>query len=243
MKNSTERMMSLFAGLEDVHGTHGLPELDENGVKWGIKKTARTVREPVTLEMWAKHLEGKRPLGIVPIRRDSTSVWGSIDVDEYDIDALEVVKKVEAAKLPLVPCRSKSGGLHLFLFASEPVEAELMQGVLRHIAATLGFAGSEIFPKQTKILVDKGDHGSWMVVPYFGGDFGGKIRFQYGLKKTGAEMTLEEFLSFADKRKQSASDIAMLKASGNATPKKKTKTVRRAPRRKPSHHSTTAHRA
>ena len=48
------RMMDLFEGSEVLHGTHGEPELDENGVKWNIKKTARTLRGPATLELWQK---------------------------------------------------------------------------------------------------------------------------------------------------------------------------------------------
>src|SRR6187549_134537 len=121
MKKIAQRIMDLFEGSETHHGTHGAPELDENGVKWNIKTTARTLRGPATLELWQEHLSGKTPLGVIPIRNDSTCRWGSVDIDEYDVDAVEVVGKVEAAKLPLVPCRSKSGGLHLFMFAQEYV--------------------------------------------------------------------------------------------------------------------------
>jgi hypothetical protein len=42
------RFAALFRGLDGVRGTHGEPELDENGVKWTIKKTARTLREQIT---------------------------------------------------------------------------------------------------------------------------------------------------------------------------------------------------
>ena len=212
MKKTSLRIMELFAGSETLHGTHGEPELDENGVKWGIKRTARTLKGPATEELWQDHLSGKKPLGVIPIRNDSTCVWGSADIDEYDVDAVEVVGKVEAQKLPLVPCRSKSGGLHLFMFTSEPISAELMQGVLREIVATLGFAGCEIFPKQTRIMVEQGDQGNWMVMPYYGGDFGGKLRFQYGLKKTGAEMTAEEFATAAEKKRMTAAEVADLRA-------------------------------
>jgi hypothetical protein len=212
MKKTAQKIFELFQGSESMHGTHGEPERDDNGVKWAIKRTARTLKGPATQKHWDDHLSGKTPLGVIPIMDNSNCHWGTIDVDEYDVDAIAVVSRVEAAKLPLVPCRSKSGGLHLFLFASEPVTAELMQGALRQIAASLGFAGSEIFPKQTKILVEKGDQGNWMVMPYFGGDFGGKLRFQYGLKKTGAEMTLDEFVTFAEKRRLTAKQIEDLRA-------------------------------
>ena len=87
--------------------------------------------------------------GVVPIRDDSTCLWGSVDIDKYDIDLIDVVRKVEAAKLPLLPCRSKSGGLHLFLFASEPVPAEAMQDAVRSLALLLDFPDSEIFPSRS----------------------------------------------------------------------------------------------
>jgi hypothetical protein len=193
--------MTLFAGYIGQHGTHGVPELDPNGFKWSIKKTARTIKQPVTEELWQQHLNGKRPLGIVPICADSTCVWGSIDIDQYDMDTTAVVKKVEAMNLPLVPCRSKSGGLHLFMFFAQPVEAASAQNLLRDIAASLGFAGSEIFPKQTKILVEHGDQGNWIVMPYFGSTYDGKLKAQHGIKHTGAEMTVGEFLTMAEKRR------------------------------------------
>jgi hypothetical protein len=198
--------MALFDGYKASHGTHGKPTLD--GLKWIIKPTAKTLPGPPTEDLFQQHLDGKLPLGVVPIRNDSTCVWGSIDIDKYNIDLLEVVGRVEA--LPLVPCRSKSGGMHLFLFTSEPVPAALMQQALRNMAITLGFADSEIFPKQTEISEEREDGGSWMVMPYYGGTFGGKLKLQYGLKKKGGEQTLEEFLDFAEKRKVTADEMAKL---------------------------------
>lgn len=205
-------MMALFDGYKSASGTHGEPNRDANGIKWSIKKTAKTVSMPVTAELWMKHLSGERPLGVVPIRSDDSCIWGSVDVDKYNIDLLEVVKRVKAMKLPLVPCRSKSGGLHLFMFTKEPVTASAMQLTLRNLAATLGFADSEIFPKQTKILDEQGDSGSWMVMPYYGDTFGGKLKFQRGLKETGAEMTVEEFLNFAERHRVTEEDMAQLRS-------------------------------
>jgi hypothetical protein len=202
--------MNLFAGFDGQHGTHGVPDLDPNGVKWAIKRTAKTIKKPVTVAMWQEHIDGKRPLGIIPIRADSTCLWGSIDIDQYDLDLTAVVRRVEERSLPLVPCRSKSGGLHLFIFFAEPVDAAEAQGTLRDLAASLGFAGCEIFPKQTKILVEHGDQGNWIVMPYFGSDYGGKLKMQHGIKKTGAEMTIGEFLTLAEKRRVTEDQLADL---------------------------------
>lgn len=198
-KSTAERFMELFQGYSGAHGTHGEPHREPDSLKWAIKKTASTLREPYTLEMWEQHLAGKRPLGIMPILSDGTCWWASIDFDEYDTNLLELVDRVHAMKLPVVPCRSKSNGLHLFLFFSTPQSAAVVQSVLRDLSAALGIAGSEIFPKQTAMLAERGDLGSWMVMPYYGDTFGGKLREQVGLKRTGSEMTAEEFLRYAEK--------------------------------------------
>lgn len=198
----------LFAGHGSAHGTHGLPVRE--GLKWAIKPTARSIREPVTLELWEQHLTGKQPLGVVPIREDSTCYWGSIDVDEYDINLLDIIVRIEQAKLPLIPCRSKSGGLHLWLFLCEPVPAGQLQAVLRDLAAQLGLAGCEIFPKQTKILTDKGDVGNWMIMPYYGDTYGGKIQEQVGLRRSGGELTIEEFLRACEKVRLTEEELAQL---------------------------------
>lgn len=209
--DSAERMMALFGGNKKNYGTHGEPDLDENGVKWKIKRTAESVRGEVTVAVWQAHIDGKKPLGIVPIDETSKCNFGSIDVDDYDADMLEVIKRVEAAKLPLVPCRSKSGGLHLFLFAAEPVDAGLMQTTLRDVAASLGLGNCEIFPKQSRLLSERGEMGSWIIMPYFGGDYGGKLKLQHGLKKTGAEMTITEFIRTAEKARVNPADISLVR--------------------------------
>lgn len=213
MPTVAERMHALFAGHPTAHGTHGVPEREAGSLKWGIKKTAKTVRSPVTDQLWAQHLAGTHPLGVIPIRGDSTVTWGCIDVDSYDENLLDLVRRIEADDLPLVACRSKSGGLHLFMFLAEPQSAGSLQAVLRDLAASLGRAGSEIFPKQTQILEERGDFGNWMVMPYFGGDFGGKLRQQVGLRKTGAELTVEEFLNAAENARLSPQKFNKLVAT------------------------------
>lgn len=217
-KQLVQRMMSLFRGHASVSGTHGAPEKSSGSLKWNIKSTARTLREPPTEKLWTQHLEGERPLGVIPIAEDSTCRWGSIDLDEYDLDLPELVRKTSKAGFPLIPVRSKSNGLHLFLFLREPEAAASVQTILRDTAAALGMARCEIFPKQTRILADR-DAGSWIIAPYFGdgddgtptdGTFGGKLQRQHGLKPRGGDMTLGEFLSAAEKGLTTVADLATL---------------------------------
>lgn len=212
--------MELFRGYSGAHGTHGEPYREPDSLKWAIKKVAVSLREPYTLEMWEAHLAGKRPLGVVPVMGDGNCCWASIDFDQYDTNLLDLVARVQQMKLPVVPCRSKSGGLHLFVFFSVPQPAALVQSVLRDLSAALGISGSEIFPKQTAVLASKGDVGSWMIMPYYGDTYGGKLQEQVGIKKTGSEMTAGEFLNLAEKSR--IEDVSALAVSQPpARPKKR----------------------
>ena len=219
-----QRLAALFAGNDSHYGTHGEPEKDTSSgkAKWIIRPTARTLKGAVNERHWKEHTAAGsvKPLGVVPIRNDNLCIWGSIDYDVYDTDLTDLIKKVEAAKLPLMPARTKSGGLHLFFFALEPVPAKTMQELLRSLAARLGIAGSEIFPKQTTLLAERGETGSWIIMPYFGGDFGGKLKVQVGLRANGGEIPLAEFVRTAEKMRQTPSQIEeILIAATTAKPR------------------------
>src|SRR5665213_2054700 len=157
------RFHATFAGMSQAYGTYDMssPTIrEQDGKREG---RALTKRAPVTVDLWQRHLSGEMGLGIVPIRDDSTCLFGAIDVDVYDgVDHQGVAVKLARMGIPLVVCRSKSGGIHLFAFAAEPIPALSMQKKLRDVAAVLGYGTSEIFPKQSKILVEQGDCGQWI---------------------------------------------------------------------------------
>ena len=159
-----EKFHQLFLGLERAHGNYDLsnPIADARGK---LKGKAWTKNEPLTVELWDRHLSGGIGLGVVPIREDSTCIWGCIDVDEYPLDLAAVEQKVTIAELPLVVCRSKSGGAAVFLFTQTPVSASLMRSKLTEFAKSMGYGKHEIFPKQDKITSDS-DFGSWVNMPY-----------------------------------------------------------------------------
>ena len=162
------RFKAIFSGLDIAHGTYKIEKARGDGKQAG---KAVVVRQPPVDELWVKHLQGIEPsLGIIPIRADNSCTWGCIDIDQYPLDHKGVVEKIARLKLPLVVCRSKSGGAHVFLFTQEPVPAADMRKYLTAAAALLGESGREIFPKQSEILVDRGDTGNFLNLPYFGGD-------------------------------------------------------------------------
>lgn len=201
---SLESFRSLFTGLEEAHGYY-IVEAAEPGTKALGKRGMRP--EPVTTSHWERHLDGEEGLGICPINKDSMCQWGVIDIDKYNTDHKTIVRKVEQAKLPLVVCRSKSGGAHVFLFTNEFVPAREMQFKLRTLASALGWGEHEIFPKQTQILSDRGDMGSWLNLPYF--DHRNTTR--YGFAETGEPHPgITEFLAFAHGRRISRDKLLAL---------------------------------
>ena len=81
--------------------------------------------------------------------------WAAIDIDVNDIDHASLGKKVEDLGLPLVVCRSKSGGAHCYLFLQKPCPAKDVVDALRNWSAALGYPGVEIFPKQIRRALDQ----------------------------------------------------------------------------------------
>lgn len=192
MKEVAEKFMEVFTGMEEAHGTYIITdEIREDGKREG---KAFTTREPVLLRHWIEHLAGKQTLGIIPIRKDNSCMWGAIDIDVYDLDIETLAKKVSSRDLPLVPFRSKSGGCHLVMFMKEPVSASRMQKKLREIAASLGYGQSEIFPKQSEVLLERGDMGNWLNMPYFGGE----RTSRYALDAKGESLSLTEFVEVVE---------------------------------------------
>lgn len=186
------RFKAIFSGLDIAYGTYKIEGSRGDGKQAG---KAVVVRKPPTDDLWEKHLTGVEPsLGIIPIRADNSCIWGCIDIDQYPLDHAGLVKKIKSLELPLVVCRSKSGGAHVFLFTKEPIAAARMQDYLKSSAALLGEAGREIFPKQAEILVDRGDTGNFLNLPYFGGD----QTMRYGIKEDGSAATLEEFYAMVE---------------------------------------------
>ena len=186
----------IFEGLNSAYGQY-IPSTvhSSNGKQKG---RPFTVKKPVIDLLWENHLKGKEPaLGIIPINEKNLCRWGCIDIDQYDFNHKKFIKKIKQKKLPLVVCRSKSGGAHVFLFVSEWIEAAAMREKLKVMAATLGYSECEIFPKQEYLLIERGDTGSFLNLPYHGGD----NTTRYAFKDDGDAANLKEFIELHSKYK------------------------------------------
>lgn len=176
--NLAEQLMEIFDGREDSFGRYVITDKNKSVREDGkIKGKATTFRKPVTVKLFEEHLAGTG-LGIVPIKLDSTVKFGVIDFDNYTDEKTkrDLVRTIYDYELPFFPCLSKSGAVHLYIFTKEQVSAELMYSKLRSMAAKLGISASEngtpveVFPKQTYVDETRDDAGSWINIPYVGGN-------------------------------------------------------------------------
>ena len=177
---SLDRFMQLFVGSGRSHGvqTHK-----------GGRISHHTAEGPATKSDYADHLGGRVGLGVVPIREDGTCLFGTGDIDDDTINHQQLHAKVKNLQMPLVVCRSKSGGAHSYLFMKEPgIKASKVIAVLKRWVGILGYPQAEIFPKQS--ILTKGNRGNFINLPYFGGD----QTTRYALGDDGA-LSLDQFLT------------------------------------------------
>lgn len=196
----------LFTGLDRAYGEYVIPVGAAPSDTGKIKGKAQTVKKPVTAKVWEEHLSGKIGLGLVPIREDGTCSWGAIDLDFYnDFDHAGLERKLAAMKLPLVVCRTKSGGCHLYLFLREPVQAKIVRKKLLEFEMALGYVNSEIFPKQDAIASEE-DYGNWINMPYQKA----MLTTRYAIR-SGKAVPAEEFVAFAWERALTLKELKALK--------------------------------
>jgi hypothetical protein len=207
-EDRTLRFLALFSGFEHAYGTYEAKKAGDSGK---VNGRALTVRGKLPLERMQGHLNGDGiGVGIVTLREDNTCCFGVIDVDiqgavklREDLPVLE--KRIKALKLPLVLCRSKSGGAHLYLFMSEPVSAVLMREKLNEWAAALGYKGCETFPKQYCRVDKEEDVGNWINLPYYKA----RATMRYALLD-GRGIHFGEFLDLAESKRVSIEDLKNL---------------------------------
>lgn len=206
---SLEKFASIFDGLKEAYGYF---KIENTGANGKAKGKAGVLREPRTTKLWENHLSGKgNGLGIIPINEDNMCKWGCIDIDQYPIDHKLLIDKIRRMKLPLVVCRSKSGGAHCFLFSKEWVEAKDMQKSLQNMSAALGYGESEIFPKQVKLHLDRGDVGNFLNLPYYDHENG----LRYAFLDDGTSASIEEFFGLYDKHAQTPEEVVKLQVIGS----------------------------
>ena len=152
--------------------------------------------KPITDNDYQLHLNGKRSIGIQPCDDNGFARFGAIDIDPKnykDLDVKYYLDIIQEKELPLIPVRSKSNGLHLYLFTKEFVQAKEIKSFLEQVLFLFKLPiTTEVFPKQTKLGTNTdGDkiNGNFINLPYFNKDE------RCALDPSGNEMSFELFLN------------------------------------------------
>lgn len=191
---------AIFYGHANTYGVH----IEKKSEDKDVKKRGEnyTKSEPVTEDLYVNHLAGVQGLGIVPIMSTGECAFGVLDVDKYGTDHAVLLRAIFSYDLPLVPFRSKSGGLHLYLFFSKPEPASKVIDILESFKILLSLdEKTEIFPKQRAIK--DGQTGNWINLPYFNYE----DTKQYLMDREGYKLSLEEAINTAKIKRASIDSI------------------------------------
>ncbi len=171
-KQTIETFLRLFDGNKDRHLVlSGKPTKNDNGKVTTVKTL--TVDGPLTDEMTWDHLMGDASYGISPVRSDSTCCYGVLDIDWPDMPEDDVRLVADRLRTRCAAFRSKSRGLHVYVFTTEPVSARVMHDYLVALRKRLPKAcfnkkqkrDVEIFPKPAQTVVNPGDKPTSVNLP------------------------------------------------------------------------------
>lgn len=186
------RFARLFRGRDDVQGV-------EHG---------GCLHRRLTLGHYRGHLQGQLGLGIYPLLQSGRCRWAAIDVDNGDLDATLLARRLLAELgLPAVVFTSRQKGYHVVVFFGEWVNAAIVRRVLKFYAAEAGLpSGVEIYPRADRASGDSIAAGCYLRLPYLGAIASGRARHlaQPGRRVAlhpedpARTLTLAEFLDVAE---------------------------------------------
>lgn len=191
-----QRFSQLFKGKSNTYVRNELPKTKpEDGQK--IKTKITNYEGKVDKDLLMHHLEGDFGVGVCPVNADGKCYFGVLDIDYYQPKIKRVLHFIKEYQLPLIPFRSKSGGLHVYLMLTKAVSAKSMREALNEISyyfcldTIYGKGKVEIFPKQDKAE----GFGSSVTLPYFNAE----NPYTYLLDLDGNPVEFKEALDYIQK--------------------------------------------
>ena len=202
MINAAQTFSNLYKGRTDAYGTFNP----------GDEKEYETVKQPLTVELYNKHLAGEISLGVIPITPNGRCSAGFIDDDSHKKDKSKPIQKydynkllhkINALELPVVVTKSKSGGAHIALFLDKAYPAKDVRHILKKFSYQLCEGIPEIFPKQDHLQPK--EWGSFINLPYHKGNS------RVIINNEGTELNFDDGMLYATNRVQKLDDLVPFK--------------------------------
>jgi len=141
---------SLFKGRDDV---------------WGSVE-GKSNKEPITIENYRAHLQGKKSLGVYPLLDNGEINFFAVDLDEKSFEKAVLIRnELLERDIKTYISESKGKGYHIYGFGDKLV-AKDVRYVLIGLLDKLGIY-AEVFPKQDK-LDEVIKYGNYINLPCFG---------------------------------------------------------------------------
>ena len=128
-----------FSGLERDFGfcnvNNGYHDPQTNKLKFDPGDYGWSKRN-ISDQDYQDHLDGKRAIGIQACDDNGMASFGAIDIDPSDYSNFDIqhyLKIIQDKNLPVVPIKSKSNGLHIYVFTAEKVPATLIREFLQNL--------------------------------------------------------------------------------------------------------------
>jgi len=202
------KFIEYFTGLQRNFGIADLTKTIKDPVTGKLKPEYGWSKQPITDQYYLDHLNGDKSIGIQPCNDEGMVRFGTIDIDSKDYKDFSIKKYLDIIKqydLPLIPVKSKSGGLHLYLFLKEPVKAIIIKKFLEGLLFTLKLPlKTEIYPKQTELGQDsegKFIDGNFINLPYYNKTERIAINFD------GKPFTFEQFIQVIEANLKTSSEL------------------------------------
>ncbi|MAJ58156.1 MAG: hypothetical protein CMI74_08885 [Candidatus Pelagibacter sp.] len=203
-----QKFIEIFNGLKRDYGYADVSNGYKDTTTGKLRVKHAWAGKPITNIDYIQHLKGKKSIGVQPCDDEGMAQFGAIDIDpDYkNFDLRKYLKTIVNKKLPVIPVKSKSGGLHLYIFLKEKTKATAIRNFLDKLLYVLELeSNTEIFPKQTELGKTENDtpiNGNFINLPYYNK----KERVAVN-PHDGTEFTLEQFLQVVDANIKTASEL------------------------------------
>ena len=205
-----KQFKDIFSGLKRNYGCAKLNQSQVDPATGKIKPVYEWTGKEITDQDYEDHLNGIKSIGIQPCDDNGMAQFGAIDIDDKqhsysNFPYKQYLEIIAEYKLPLVPVKSKSGGLHLYLFLKQPAKSVFIRNFLDKLLLCLKLPPNvEIYPKQTELGKDgEGNdiNGNFINLPYYNKS----ERTAFNLD--GTKFTFDQFLEVAELNSYTADEL------------------------------------
>lgn len=199
-----------FTGLKRAFGQADLSKTKIDPTTGKAKPVYDWIDREIEDQDYVDHLKGIKSIGVQPCDDKGMAVFGAIDIDDkqhsYKNFPFKIyLELISQYKLPLVPVRSKSGGLHLYLFLDKPAKAVFIRRFLEGLLFTLKLPPNiEIYPKQTEL--GQNDDGTWNYGQFINLPYYNKTE-RTGFNLDGTAFTFDQFIEVIKQNRYTADEL------------------------------------